>query len=94
MCPRCLNNFGIVLRSLAITAPKRVAAFPELTSAAEAGLPGYEVSTWSGLFAPKDMPPEVVQRMAKESTLASVQSGCCRNPKRRLTSRCRARRSV
>ncbi|WP_371420601.1 Bug family tripartite tricarboxylate transporter substrate binding protein [Tardiphaga sp.] len=54
------------LRALAIAAPKRVAAFPDLPTAAEAGLPNYEVSTWYGLFAPKGTPPDVVERMAKE----------------------------
>lgn len=54
------------LRALAIAAPKRVAAFPDIPTAAEAGLPGYEVATWYGLFAPKGTPPEVVERMTKE----------------------------
>lgn len=54
------------LRALAVAAPKRVPAFPELPTTAEAGLPGYEVSTWYGLFAPKGTPPDVVARMIKE----------------------------
>jgi tripartite-type tricarboxylate transporter receptor subunit TctC len=54
------------LRALADAAPTRVAAFPDLPTAAEAGLPGYEVSTWYGLFAPKNTPPAIVQQMAKE----------------------------
>ena len=54
------------LRALAIAAPKRVAAFPDIPTAAEAGLPGYEVATWYGLFAPKNTPPDVVARMTKE----------------------------
>ena len=54
------------LRALAVAAPKRVAAFPELPTAAEAGLAGYEVSTWYGLFAPKGTPPEIIARMTKE----------------------------
>jgi len=54
------------LRALAVAAPKRVSAFPELPTAAEAGLPGYEVSTWYGLFAPKGTPPAIVERMTKE----------------------------
>jgi len=41
-----LTDFRVMLRSLTITAPKRVAAFADLTTAAEAGLHGYEVSTW------------------------------------------------
>jgi len=54
------------LRALAIAAPTRVAAFPDIPTAAEAGLPGYEVATWYGLFAPKNTPPDVVARMTKE----------------------------
>jgi tripartite-type tricarboxylate transporter receptor subunit TctC len=54
------------LRALAIAAPQRVAAFPDIPTAAEAGLPGYEVATWYGLFAPKGTPQDIVDRMAKE----------------------------
>jgi tripartite-type tricarboxylate transporter receptor subunit TctC len=54
------------LRALAIAAPTRVAAFPDVPTAAEAGLPGYEVATWYGVFAPKNTPPAIVQRMTKE----------------------------
>jgi tripartite-type tricarboxylate transporter receptor subunit TctC len=54
------------LRALAVAAPKRVAAFPDLPTANEAGLAGYEVSTWYGLFAPKNTPPEIVKQMVKE----------------------------
>ena len=54
------------LRALAVAAPKRVPAFPDLPTAAEAGLPGYEVSTWYGLFAPQNTPPAIVDQMAKE----------------------------
>jgi len=54
------------LRALAVAAPKRVAAFPDLPTAAEAGLPGYEVATWYGLFAPKTTPPAIVERMIRE----------------------------
>ncbi|MGQ0681843.1 Bug family tripartite tricarboxylate transporter substrate binding protein [Bradyrhizobium sp.] len=54
------------LRALAVAAPKRVTALPDVPTAAEAGLPGYEVSTWYGLFAPKGTPPEIVARMIKE----------------------------
>jgi tripartite-type tricarboxylate transporter receptor subunit TctC len=54
------------LRALAVAAPKRVPAFPDLPTAAEAGLAGYEVSTWYGLFAPKNTPPNIVAQMTKE----------------------------
>ena len=71
------------LRALAVAAPKRVAAFPELPTAAEAGLPGYEVSTWYGLFAPKNTPPDIVARMTRElraaMQLASIKEAWERN---------------
>ena len=54
------------LRALAVAAPKRNPAFPDLPTAAEAGLPGYEVSTWYALFAPKGTPDDVVARMSAE----------------------------
>jgi tripartite-type tricarboxylate transporter receptor subunit TctC len=54
------------LRALAVAAPKRVPAFPDLPTAAEAGLAGYEVSTWYGVFAPKNTPPAIVDQMTKE----------------------------
>jgi tripartite-type tricarboxylate transporter receptor subunit TctC len=54
------------LRALAVAASKRVPAFPDLPTAAEAGLAGYEVSTWYGLFAPKNTPPAIVNRMVME----------------------------
>ena len=57
---------GGSLRALAVAAPKRSPAFPDLPTAAEAGLPGYEVSTWYALFAPKGTPDEVIARMSAE----------------------------
>lgn len=54
------------LRALAVAAPKRVPAFPDIPTAVEAGVPGYEVATWYGVFAPKNTPPAVVERMTKE----------------------------
>lgn len=61
---------GGYIRGLAVAAPARVKAFPDLPTAAEAGLPGYEVSTWYALFAPKGTPPDVVERMTRELTTA------------------------
>jgi tripartite-type tricarboxylate transporter receptor subunit TctC len=54
------------LRGLALAAPARSAAVPNVPTAAEAGLKGYEVSTWYALFAPKGTPSEVVARMSAE----------------------------
>ena len=57
---------GGTIRALAVAAPARVKAFPDLPTAAEAGLAGYEVATWYALFAPKGTPPAIVDRMTKE----------------------------
>jgi tripartite-type tricarboxylate transporter receptor subunit TctC len=54
------------VRALAVAAARRVPAFPDLPTAAEAGLPGYEVATWYGLWAPKETPAPIVERMREE----------------------------
>ena len=43
---------GNALRGLAVASAKRADAFPNLPTAAEAGLPGYEVATWYAAWAP------------------------------------------
>ena len=57
---------GGSLRALALAAPKRSSTVPNVPTTAEAGLNGYEVSTWYALFAPKNTPPAIVERMKKE----------------------------
>lgn len=54
------------IKAIAVAAPQRSAAFPDVPTASEAGLPGYEVSTWYGIFAPKGTPKEAVDRMGAE----------------------------
>lgn len=54
------------IKALAVAAPTRAPGFPDLPTTAEAGVPGYEVSTWYGMWAPKGTPPEVVERMNAE----------------------------
>jgi tripartite-type tricarboxylate transporter receptor subunit TctC len=61
------------IRALAVAAPKRVAAFPDLPTAAEAGLPGYEVATWYGIWAVRGTPQPVVGRMYDEVLKALAQ---------------------
>ncbi|MCA0242352.1 MAG: tripartite tricarboxylate transporter substrate binding protein [Proteobacteria bacterium] len=48
------------LRAIAVGTPRRLAAFPDLPTVAESGLPGYEVVAWHGMLAPRDTPPEIV----------------------------------
>jgi tripartite-type tricarboxylate transporter receptor subunit TctC len=58
------------IKALAVAANKRSAAFPDVPTAAEAGVPGYIVSTWYGLWAPKGTPKDVVDKMTAEVTKA------------------------
>lgn len=51
------------LRGLAVTAAKRQPWAPDLPTVAESGLPGFEVSSWYGLFAPAATPPEIIAKI-------------------------------
>ncbi len=57
---------GGALRALAVASAKRSPAIPDVPTAAEAGLPGYEISTWYAIWALKGTPPDVVARMSAE----------------------------
>ena len=54
------------LRVLAVTSAKRSVALPDVPTVAESGLPGFDISSWHGVFAPAGTPPEVVARLSKE----------------------------
>jgi tripartite-type tricarboxylate transporter receptor subunit TctC len=54
------------LRALAITSLQRSPLAPELPPLAEAGVPGYEMSGWNGIFAVKGTPAEIVGRLHSE----------------------------
>jgi len=51
------------LRVLATSSPQRSALKPDVPTAAESGVPGYEVTSWNAIFAPKGTPKEVVDAM-------------------------------
>jgi tripartite-type tricarboxylate transporter receptor subunit TctC len=51
------------LRALAVTGSRRVAEFPDLPTAEEAGVPGYQLTTWYGVFAPAGTPPAIVNKL-------------------------------
>jgi tripartite-type tricarboxylate transporter receptor subunit TctC len=53
-------------RALAVGAAKRQAALPDIPTATEAGLPGYDVSNWVGLVAPAGTPAAIVDKLNKE----------------------------
>ncbi len=52
------------LRALGITSSKRFPQSPEVPTIAEAGVPGYAVDSWNGLFAPSGTPAEIVNRIS------------------------------
>jgi tripartite-type tricarboxylate transporter receptor subunit TctC len=54
------------LRPIAVTSAKRAALLPELPTVAEAALPGFDVTSWYGVFGPAGMPTEVVAKLNSE----------------------------
>lgn len=56
------------VRILAVTSAKRSSVLPDVPTIAEAGLPGYEMNPWFGLFAPAGTPPAVVAKINAEVT--------------------------
>jgi len=50
------------LRALAVTTAQRSKLAPDLPTMAEAGVPGFDISTWFGLLAPAGTPPDVVAK--------------------------------
>ena len=51
------------LQGLFVTDSERYAAVPEMPTAAQAGLPEVLLTTWTGFYAPKGTPPEIVNRI-------------------------------
>jgi len=63
------------LRPLAVTSPKRLAAFPDVPTVAESGYPGFEAATWSGLVAPAGTPKPIIDKLnaAANKALATTE---------------------
>ncbi|MGU4174168.1 Bug family tripartite tricarboxylate transporter substrate binding protein, partial [Pseudomonas aeruginosa] len=55
------------LRPIAVTTAKRSSSMPDVPTMEEAGMPGFRTSTWYGLWAPKNTPQDVVQKLWTES---------------------------
>jgi len=54
------------LKAIAVSAPKRVAAAPDLPTVAESDLPGFETGSWQGVLAPPGTPREIVDKLNSE----------------------------
>jgi len=58
------------LRPLAVTTPRRSAQVPNVPTMGEAGIAGFDISTWFGIFAPAGTPADIVQKLATASIAA------------------------
>ena len=63
------------VRPIAFAGGKRSSAFPDLPTVAEAGVQGYDYSSWIALFAPKGTPQPVLNRLRTEAARALASPG-------------------
>jgi len=68
MCDQSANSLPQVragqIKAYAVTAPTRLAAAPDIPTVDEAGLPGFYISVWHGLWVPHGTPPDVIAKLA------------------------------
>ena len=62
------------LRALAVTTPRRSSMAPDVPTLSEAGIPGYDVTTWYGLLVPAGASKEVVVRLHGAAASAMANS--------------------
>jgi tripartite-type tricarboxylate transporter receptor subunit TctC len=69
MCDQTTNTTEQIragtIRGIAATTRTRVASLPELPTAAEGGLPAFEVTVWHGLYGPRGLPRPIVDRLSR-----------------------------
>lgn len=63
------------LRALGIGSARRSALMPDIPTITEAGLQGYELGSWYGIFTPAGTPPEIVRRLRSEAVKAIADPG-------------------
>ena len=68
MCDQTTNTTGQIkagkVKAYAVTTAKRVPSLAELPTMQEAGVPGFEIAIWHGLYAPKGTPKPVIDKLA------------------------------
>ncbi|MGE0238656.1 MAG: tripartite tricarboxylate transporter substrate-binding protein [Parvibaculaceae bacterium] len=74
MCDQTTNTTkqikGGTIKGYAVTTAKRIDALADLPTAEEAGLPGFQVGVWHGIYAPKSTPAEITERLSKSLQVA------------------------
>jgi tripartite-type tricarboxylate transporter receptor subunit TctC len=63
------------MRALGVSGSRRAAALPEVPTIAEAGIAGYEASTWYPLLAPAGTPPAVIEKLQAQMTAILADTG-------------------
>jgi tripartite-type tricarboxylate transporter receptor subunit TctC len=67
-----LDSNAETMTGLVVAQPKRSPLAPDVPSAAELGLPDYQFANWSGVFAPKDTPDAIVEKL--DTTIGAMMS--------------------
>jgi tripartite-type tricarboxylate transporter receptor subunit TctC len=57
---------GKAIKALAVTSAKRMASAPDIPTVAESGMTGFEFVSWYGLWGPKNMPRDLVEKLQSE----------------------------
>ena len=74
MCDQTTNTTkqitGGTIKAYAVTSPKRLDVMKDIPTAVEAGLPGFEVGIWHGIYTPKGTPAEINERLSKSLQVA------------------------
>ena len=69
MCDQTTNTTSQIragkLKAYAITTPSRIASLPDVPSASEAGLKGFEVSVWHAVYTPRGVPQPLVEKLTE-----------------------------
>jgi tripartite-type tricarboxylate transporter receptor subunit TctC len=67
-CDQATNTTGPIsggqVKAYAVTTRARLKSLPNLPTADEAGLKGFELGVWHGVFAPQGTPPAIVQKLS------------------------------
>jgi tripartite-type tricarboxylate transporter receptor subunit TctC len=74
MCDQTTNTIGQIkagkIKVYGVTTKTRVPSLPDVPTMSEAGLPGFEVTVWHGLYAPKGTPKPVIDKLVKALQVA------------------------